>query len=529
MWLFKRILFDIQKFFQRSCFLVKRVFLSLTKKEKRILILLCILFIAALWGRIYQLLITNKPTGPTEGGVYKEVSFGEIDSFNPFFADSRIEKDVAGIIFLNLVDYDDKGEIKGVLIDKFVFSKNKAELKFKDNLYWHDGVPLSTDDFIFTIKIFKEVKSLSLWGNIWKDVKIEKLSDKKIKLEFNENSLSPKNLCFPILPSHLLKDKDINKIQGFSFNLNPIGNGPFKFKKIRYLVSGEKVVVLERFTKFPKTPRLSSIEITAEVDQDRALWKYKNYPFSGVSQVPLEKVEEISNAKNELHRIYFPQYTALFYNLKRKKFEDLEVRKALDMAIDRKNIYKTFSLAKPTSLPLPGGAKKEEVYYNPKQSKKILSSKNLELELSFVNKNIYELTAKEVAKNWGEVGVKVKLAPLDEASLSQKIFSKDFDVVLWSETIGGEWVLDRWTSSSQLNFSGFSFEDIDEKILEAHTKEEKIKVAEAIKEKYPASFLFSIPYVWSTRNIEGLPLNMMGEDPTNRFGNIEDWYLSSLK
>lgn len=503
--------------------------MSLNLREKKILAMLFVLFVLALILRIYQLVILKKPEVPVYGGTYKEISFGEVTNFNPFFATSRAEKDVSRILFLNLVDFNDKGEIKGTLLDKFDLLGTEGQIVFKKNLYWHDGEPVTMDDFIFTVNAFKKVKALSLWGQNWEKIEIKKVSKEKAVLTYPEGALSAKILRFPVLPSHLLSDKDVTKIQGFNFNLNPVGNGPYKFRNIQRLNTGEIVVNLDQFNKFPEKSYLASIQITVEPSIGLAFSKYKTSPFSGLAQMPLEEAMKFKDRKAILRYIELPQYTAIFYNLKNQKLQDLETRKELDQSIDRRKIYQELSLVKPTALPLPAGAKEIKTYFKLNETKKILAPKKLNLELAFVDQFIYRKTAENLANTWDKAGVKIKLVPMDEYSLSQKLITKNFDLVLWGETIGQDWLLDRWYSSSNLNFSSFVSAEVDSQLAQVASKDAKIAIAELIRDSYPASFLYSVPYIWSSRNLKGASLSLPGEEPTDRFKELTKWYLSVPK
>ncbi len=519
-----------RRWWLRALFFWRRLWAGLSSKEKRLIGVLLVLFVVFWIVRAVELANLLSPERPVYGGVYKEVTFGEIRSLNPFFAESRAEKDIARILFLYLADYDEKGKIQGELLKSFRLGETQGELVLRSDMFWHDGIKVSADDIVFTFSLFKKVKALELWGKAWEGVKVKKVADNKVVLRYSkEVKVEPKNLRFPLLPAHLLKGKDLSKLRGFNFNLKPTGNGPFRFKAIQRLKTGDLVVRLVSFERFPFKPYLDEIQFVVKPSLQEANLAFRSFPFSGLSQVLLSQANSIKDKKTTFRSVSLPQYTAVFYNLKNDKFKSTEVRQALDKAIDRKQIIQKIEFVKLTTLPLPAGAGKIKAKFAPKEAEKVLRSKSLVISLLYVDSSPYREAAQLVADFWRRVGVKVDLVPADEFSLTDRLFAGDFEAVLWGETVGIGWDLTRWYSESRLNFSGFASRKVDEMLVKAKSKEDKVKVAEAIAQEYPASFLFSVPYVWATRGIKGVSLTLQGEQPADRFRDLSHWYVAAAK
>lgn len=507
-----------------------RLLASLTLKERKIITVLLLLFVVFCLARGVELLGELKPETPVYGGVYKEVSFGKVENFNPFFAESRVEKDVARILFLYLVDYNDKGELEGQILDSFKFGESQGEIVFRSNIYWHDGVEVGPDDFLFTLSLFKKVKALSLWGRTWEKIKAKKVSENKIVLSYSqENKIEPKILRFPVLPAHLLKDKDLSRLQGFNFNLEPVGNGPFKFKGIQRLKTGDLIVKLVCFERSLSKSYLKEIQFVVKPSVEEAGFAFKSSPFLGLGQMLLSEAKELEDKKTTVHLVSLSQYTAVFYNLKVEKFKDIKIREALDKAIDREKISKDIPFIESTTLPLPAGAKKPKNEFSLSSARSVLANKKLEIDLLCSDSYPYQKAASLIADFWDKAGVKVRVYPMDENSLAQRVFGGDFEAVLWAESIGRDWDLNKWHSQSELNFSGFSSEKVDRLLVEAKNKESKIQIAETIASEYPASFLFSVPYIWATRGVSGASLVLRGDQPSDRFREVSQWYLAVAK
>jgi len=515
----------------RVLFFGDRLLASLTFKEKKLILVLLLLFIVLWFARGIEIFNELQPEAPVYGGVYKEVSFGSVENFNPFFAESRVEKDVSRILFLYLVDYNEKGELKGQILKKFNFKESQGELVFRSDIYWHDGTKVGPDDFLFTLSLFKKVKALALWGKTWSKIKAKKVASDKVVLSYSqEEKIEPKLLRFPLLPAHLLKDKDLSRLQGFNFNLQPVGNGPFKFAGIQRLKTGDLIVKLSRFDSFPFKSYLKEIQIIVKPSIEEASSAFKSLPFLGLGQMLLSEAKDFKDKKTTFHLVSLSQYTAVFYNLKKEKFKELKVRQALDKAIDREKIAANIPFIELTSLPLPAGAKKTKTEFDTKEARSLLSAKKLEINLLYSDSYPYNEVASLLVEFWEKAGVKVVLIPMDELSLADRVFSGDFEAVLWAEAIGRDWDLSRWYSQSELNFSGFASEKVDRLLAEANNKrEEKVEIAEAVASDYPASFLFSVPYIWATRGVGGASLSIQGDQPSDRFKEVSQWYLAPSK
>ncbi|MDD3773892.1 MAG: ABC transporter substrate-binding protein, partial [Patescibacteria group bacterium] len=467
---------------------------------------------------------------PRAGGTYKEATWGDLKTLNPFFASSQAEKDISSILFLKLIDVNDQGKWQGVLLDKFEVGENEAILEFRDKVYWHNGDPVTTDDFIFTIDVFKTVKSFSLWQKTWQDISVEKVSNKKVVLTYPNKGLLLLNLRFPLLPQKILKENDLSKIQVFEFNIKPIGNGPYQFESIE-TEGTKKIVTLTKFDQFYKEIYIEKMQFFVDYSLTEAVKTFKGTSFSGLVQMPLEEIPNIKDRRVAEHPLALPQYTALFYNQKKSPLDDKETRQMMDAAINRDQIVSNVQFVQKTVLPLPAGMTKDKAIFDQVKAKEILTPKfkDKELKLSYPDSYIYAKTAELLKAQFSKVGVKIKLDPAPELLLWSRLQKGDFEIALWSESVGKALDLSRWYSSNQLNFSSFSSSDIDERLATAQNEEAKIEIARLIRDEFPASFLYSAPYVWASRNLRGVGDKHSGEESSDRFRNLSSWYLVQTK
>ena len=151
---------------------------------------------------------------------------------------------------------------------------------------------------------------------------------------------------------------------------------------------------------------------------------------------------------------FAPERSTVDFNMRRKPFDNVEVRRALFQAIDRKRIsadaYR--GLAVPAVSAIPEQFKTlhdpsvsyEAMYpFDPQKAASALDAagypmkdgKRFSLELTYIATSPFDSVAKSVAAQWKEVGVEVKLAGLDLQIWTDKVYRKnDFDVSVISLT-----------------------------------------------------------------------------------------------
>ncbi|MGE1166950.1 ABC transporter substrate-binding protein, partial [Peribacillus simplex] len=75
------------------------------------------------------------------------------DTMNPLYANDRVSLTVQQALYAPLYHMED-GKKKFVLAESFTPSEDQLTwtLKLKDNLKWHDGKKITSDDIAFTFQ-----------------------------------------------------------------------------------------------------------------------------------------------------------------------------------------------------------------------------------------------------------------------------------------------------------------------------------------------------------------------------------------
>jgi peptide/nickel transport system substrate-binding protein len=147
-------------------------------------------------------------------------------------------------------------------------------------------------------------------------------------------------LTFGLLPAHLLGDLTPEEIIDSSFNLDPVGTGPFQFDHL--IVEDDAItgVVLKAFEDYYfNRPFLDEFVVRYFPDETSALDAYDSGDVLGVSQISIENLPRaLDEANLGLYSSRLPELALVLFNLKNEStpfFQEIDVRRALYLALNR--------------------------------------------------------------------------------------------------------------------------------------------------------------------------------------------------
>lgn len=248
--------------------------------------------------------------------------------------------------FSRLIQYDDKGIIIPDLADEWSYDSAGTEITFKLNpkARWHDGKPVTSEDVIFT---FDTITDENINTNRRSNLQVggEYVSwsapDAGTVVMTIPQPFAP--LLFSlsmvgILPKHILAA--VADINTDPFNLRPIGSGPFK------IVDWQQSMVIkyERFDAYFRGPAAAEAlnELFFE-DTASALASLEAGEVDIVFappglQVPFEDHPDFLL----LRYVYYTPIT-LSFNHKHPLLQDLTLRQAIGLAIDKDSLAATLA------------------------------------------------------------------------------------------------------------------------------------------------------------------------------------------
>jgi peptide/nickel transport system substrate-binding protein len=296
---------------------------------------------------------------PLDTIVY--ASGADLESANPLVTIHPLSRQVQRyMLFVTLARYDRTLQPEPYLARSWSWSLDRRALTLHlvSGLRWHDGAPTTARDVAFTLDAARDPatgypRSADLAGIR----AVETPDDTTIVLRFHTPMPRfPDVLCeLPIVPAHLLSRVPHTEMRRAPFNMAPVGNGPFRFVERR---PGERWV-FERNEDFPAElggpPRMRRFVIAIV---DEAATKFAGLVSGELDVAGISPNMAALVARDPSLRVLdYPALMsyAIIFNMKRAPFDDLRLRRAIGLAIDRKRIIAAAlaGYATPAAGPVP--------------------------------------------------------------------------------------------------------------------------------------------------------------------------------
>ncbi len=284
-----------------------------------------------------------------KGGLVKMGAEGTFNSLNPFIL-KGISASGIDYLYDSLMEGSDD-EISsryGLVAESVMIAPDKYSMTFRlnKNARFHDDRPITADDVIFTFKTLVE-KGHPSYKIAYRDVKdVIKINNHEVKFLFTTN----KNKDLPLLVSSL-KILPKHYYENHKFDETsmqpPLGSGPYKIKEVKQ----GKTVVYERVKNYwaKDLPinvgryNFDLIQYDYYLDSNVLIEAFKagqfdirqeNVARNWANSYNIDKVKNGEIIKQEIEH-NLPAGTQTFIlNLRREKFRDIELRKAMTYAFN---------------------------------------------------------------------------------------------------------------------------------------------------------------------------------------------------
>jgi len=565
----------LKKIFKSKIEKIPAIIKSFSTTEKIIFYILVIIFsISSVL--LYKMVNENFLVEiPMKGGSLTEGVIGSPRFINPVLATSKADKDLSILIYSGLLKSTPQGGLTPNLAKSYEISEDGYvyTFKLKDDLKFHDGEKITTEDIEFTINTTQNDIIKSPKRANWDGVEIKRLNDEEIQFILPQ-PYSPflENLTLGILPKHIWGEISPEQFAFSQFNITPIGSGPYKIKKVKRNSSGIlESYYLEAFKNYSlNVPYISELIIKFYSNEKALINTYNKNNVENINSISPDNIKDLELGKDsEILSTPLPRIFGVFFNQNENAvFTNKEVRVALNRAINKKQIINEILQGYGIDIDSPVPA--NSIFYVPnydEQDKGMESAKNIleENGWSLNEDNILEKTVKkktsllsfsistantpelkavaELLKlKWEELGAEVQLKIYEIGDLNQNVIRpRQYDSILFGEVTGQSMDLFAFWHSSQrndpgLNISMYTNIDVDNLLEEIKvtndTSEQKIKFKNFQKEIYadiPAVFLYSPYFVYISSNKIKNNLIDYITIPSERFLDINNWYIKTDK
>lgn len=260
-------------------------------------------------------------------------------TINPILNRDKSVGYIMNLIYDGLFEIDENYNVEPRLVETYTKSSDgkSINIKLKSDAAWHNNKELTSSDVNFTVDLIKKIKDnpySDLVGNI-KSIQINDSKNFTINLNENDPFIMEK-LTFPIVSKDKLSSLKTDEVNKYKNNL--LGNGPYKIKE--YV--DRQYMILERNEKYsgdlPENRKEIFVKMVPDKESQTEMVLSLDSDIASVTLAELSKFEK----KKEFNITNYEgrNYEMVIFNYDNEFLNDVNFRKAIISAIDRKQLLK---------------------------------------------------------------------------------------------------------------------------------------------------------------------------------------------
>jgi len=269
---------------------------------------------------------------------------------NPILEQNTIEEFVDGLMFNMLVSQDaqhrDVPDLASAVptIENGGISKDGLTITYhlRRGVKWHDGAPFTSKDVKFTWQAimnpannvlsrrgYDRVASVDTPDDYTVVFHMKQLYAPAIDTIFGESDTP-----YFIIPAHLLsKYSNLNQVP---FNSAPVGTGPYKFARWQ---RGDRIVLTANAGYFKGAPKIKQLILPIILDDNTEVAQLRSHEVDVGIEIPSTAYRDLQGAPGVVRQLVeAPYFAAIEFNTSRVPLDDVRVRRALVMGLDRAGI-----------------------------------------------------------------------------------------------------------------------------------------------------------------------------------------------
>ncbi|QSO47100.1 peptide ABC transporter substrate-binding protein [Alicyclobacillus mengziensis] len=437
------------------------------------------------------------------------------------------------------------------------------DIHLNPNAKWSNGDPFTSKDVEVTYKLLtsSDVNAVSRLG--WDDVQslqIVSPTEFKVHLKKPDPGFLNDALANPmpgILPASVFGNMNPKDVNTASFNHDPtVTNGPYKF--VSWVPGASITVTANPYWVGPK-PKTQTIQFKIIPDQNTLLTNVKAHAinvwyFDPITDVP--QLQAISGAN--VHLTPQPAFEMGLINQRNPILQDVRVRQALEMAIDRQaivqQVYKGNAVllgADQSKMSWTSNPNIQPYPYDPTQAKKLLAEAGWTMGSDgYLHKNgqILALTYSSTAGNsvreaterliqywFKQIGVKltIKNAPANVFFGTMLPSGKGWDIAEYESLDSSNptsATAQDFTPSGSSDYGNFNnptvnrlMKQVQVTVDQTKAKQMMAQVEQILHDQLPALWYFAPDEVDTSVGISGYQPNPWSVDTWN----VYDWQLNN--
>ena len=279
-------------------------------------------------------------TLPETGDAIVDSSIGDASRLLPILATDSASGEIVGLLFNGLLKYNERLQIVGDLAESWTVSDDGLTITFglRPHVRWHDGVPLTADDVRFTYEKLIDPNVHTPFSSSYERVaSVEVVDPHTVRVHYRE-PFAPalESWMMGIIPKHLLEHEDLNTT---TFLRHPIGTGPYRFVRWK---TGELIELAVNPDYFEHRPFIDRYLYRIIPDQATLFLELLTggVDQAGLSPLQYTRQTDTPYLRRRYQKFRYPSFgfTYLGYNLHDARFQDVRIRRAINLAIDKQAI-----------------------------------------------------------------------------------------------------------------------------------------------------------------------------------------------
>ncbi|MEI8307421.1 MAG: peptide ABC transporter substrate-binding protein [Chloroflexales bacterium] len=539
---------------------------------------LSILLTSGLLGRLA--LRNASVANPLTGGSYHEAVLGTpaqpIPLLNAPLTDP-VGRDLDALLFDGLMRIGADGLPEPGLADSYQVDPKGLVYTFqlRHGVTWHDGTPFTAEDVVFTLRALQIVAQPGdpALAQIWQGVLVDRVDDDTVRCTLSTPLASFLSAArVPILPSHLLTGVPPERWAETGYGSKLVGTGPFSLTELRE--DGATLAANPHY--FGGRPYLDTVNLRFMATREAVLAALTRSDVTAYGERAGEGDQAAASnlatvtLPNGLRRSQVPldEYAVLSFNLRRAPLDNQPLRQALAYGLSKDALIERAlgGLAMPLDTPILSGswaASPEAHWYStdPTTATRLLGElgydpgvdgvrqrdgQRLSLDLIVDGEPRRRAAAAEIVRQWGEIGVEVKVEELSTADLLLRLHDHTFTMALhsWARIGPDPDPYALWHSSQGLNYAGLADPEIDT-LLESARAESQVDARSADYDAFQKRWIDLVPSITlyqplylfvASQHLGGVgmsdPTTATGQQifgPDDRYRTITRWFINSYR
>jgi peptide/nickel transport system substrate-binding protein len=490
---------------------------------------------------------------PVKGGTLVYERQAETQSINPVDARNGNGDIFAdNLIYSGLVRSDPTGgtAIQPALASKWEISKDGKTYTFhlRPGIKFSNGQPVTAQDVKFSLDRFGNPKINAAMSSVSVGYGSTTVIDDSTVAVHLKQPIAAFLYNISIFPAFIVP-KDLVEKEGKAFWNHPVGTGPFTVKEF---VRGSHIT-FARNPYYWETgkPYLDSVRFNFATDSNSRILALRGNTAQIMDGVPYSQITALQGDKKVVvQSAKVPLFLGLWLNHTKAPFQDLNVRKAMQMALDRQLINTSIfrglgqipnSVLMSLRYDAPASVVKPYTY-------DVAAAKALMAKSKFPNGfsttlqypsgyDYYKQLALLMQQEYAAIGIKVKLVELDGATGTSNWSSMKYDMTFpFASFTSDVTVPDEYSDfladpANGLNgfFSGWKDPKIQKMVLDftsTLSESERAKkwplIQQALMDQTPVINVMNLPFVNAhAATTCGTAIDALGSD------HLEDTWLAS--